>query len=369
MKTTVRDFILDNMTDSNFERLVNMLIIESVRIYRHDELVDIMSEYLIKQKSCYTKSNTFEILNEIKKITHDYCCDYKGEFLAFEEFPYDVNDITTLWMPTTNSADDDSENMEIKISEVNPSMESLEASIIDNDEFDPELELEFNIFDKDLPIDLEPQKFKDSEYRSFNDLKIAFLSKTYEDIEKNYININALNTTNYQEYVLWEKNRIALGLSNFIYEILAYTTEYKLKSNFEQFSNESSHVKIEVDNQFECGYSVHFLLDNRTRYIPKRTHEQYYKMFDCEIEIIPPNFVEYDYLQEDFLFETIYLLAPFTDYLNEELIVPNDSEYVLYDLLEQLIHILTHQGFTKEEQIQEIKYCNEIYMGNLTWRL
>lgn len=365
MKTTVRDFILDNMTDSNFERLVNMLILESVFDPWNDELVDTISEYLNKKKS-YTKNNTFEILNEIKKITHDYPYNYKGECLIVDELLYDVN-ATTLWMPTTNSSDDDSENMEFNISEVNPSMESLEASIIDNDELDPEPELEFNFYDKDLPIDLEPRKFKDSEYRSFNDLKIAFLSETYEDIEKNYININDLNTTNYQEYVFWGKNRIALGLSNFIYEILEYTTEYKLKNNFEQFSNESSHVKIEIDNQYEFGYCVHFLLDNRTRYISDSTHKAYYNYTGgYKIAIEPPKFVDYDELQESLSFEEgIYLLAPFTDYLNEELIVPNVSEDVLYGLLEQLIYILTHQGFTKEEQIKEIKYWNETYVKNL----
>ncbi|KGX89220.1 hypothetical protein [Pontibacillus litoralis] len=334
MKTTVRDFILDNMTDLNFERLVDMLVMNKVfECELEYEMENTIFEYLNKQKSSYTQNNTFEILNEIRKMSVEMEIEIEVEV----EFP-----------------------------EENPSVESPEVPIIDSSENDTE-ELELDISDLYDPF-TRPRIKDKSEYTSFDQLKIAFLSETYESIEKNYIDPFDVNTTNYQRYVYQEKNRIALGLSNFIYESLHYTREHKLKNNFEQFSNEDSHVKIESDDTFNHGYCVHFLLDNRTRYISDRTRRAYYDEYQCEFEIIPPKFVDYNELQEDLSsWEYTYILAPFKAYLNEELIVPDVSENVLYDILEQLIDLLVYQGFTQIKQLIEVNRANGIYEDNIRY--
>lgn len=45
--------------------------------------------------------------------------------------------------------------------------------------------------------------------------------------------------------------------------------------------------------------------------------------------------------------------------MNEEFIVPEISVKVLNEILEQLIHIFTHQGFSEKEQMENINYFNE----------
>ncbi|WP_062106516.1 hypothetical protein [Bacillus niameyensis] len=358
MKTTVKRFILDNMTDSNFEKVVDLLIIESVRIY-DSEISVTVSEYLNKQKPCYSKNNSFEILNEIKKISDAYILNYKEDaFLDWEmEF---LNRPTSQWMPTMNKPEENSDVLELKESIANSSesdSEKVKVEIIDADPFSSDEEIDISDC---LPFGSEPQEKDKLLYNSFSQLKIAFLTETYQNIEKNYINPWDVNATNYQEYVHQEKNKFALGLSNFIYEILHYTTEAKL----EQFSDERSLVKIDNDNEYSDEYCVHFHLDNRTRYISEEVRSAYYKRYDCEFEQEPPKFIEYEILLEYlFNYEYTYILAPFTDYLNEELIVPEVSEK--YGIFEQLIQILTFQGFTKDEQITEICSANKTYENRI----
>lgn len=59
--------------------------------------------------------------------------------------------------------------------------------------------------------------------------------------------------------------------------------------------------------------------------------------------------------------EFTYIVAPFTNYLNEKIMIPDVSESEMYELLEQIIHILTGQGFTEEMQLGDIEYQDEKY--------
>ncbi|KRG12776.1 hypothetical protein [Lederbergia galactosidilytica] len=350
MKTTVRDFILDNMTDQNFEKLVDMLLVDIVSL-SDNEMIDKVSEYLKRQTS-YTQENTFEIVNEIKKLTTNYYPTKTADELPFYDFE-ELNDPTPVWMPTTSKSGE-------------------------------KLNIEKHDHSDDDPLgSSEPLEFNDSEYTFFEQVKIDFRTKTYEDIEKNYLAPWDMNETNYQEIIYQEKNRIALGLSNFIYEVLHYTRENKLENNFEQFSNERSHVKIDIGYVYGVDYSVHFLLDHRSRYVSaerKRAYSNYYSYQDVfkvgdinydygevtvEFSVEPPKFVEYEELWEHLSVGGPYILAPFTAYLNEELIVPEVSKEVLYALFEQLIYLLTYQGFNKEEQLREIIASNKDYAYNL----
>lgn len=363
MKTTVKDFILDNLTDENFEKLVNMLIKENVRMYNNDEMTDTVSTYLNKKKANNAKNNTFEILNEIKKISKFYVVNYKNELLD-NNLP-DLNDLTPVWMPTINHSQESSEKMIIGMPddtlslEINSPMASVK-NISENDSNSAESDISEDEFP--FTSELGEQKYIDSEYTSFDQVKIEFLSEYYSDYDKKYIGSHEINAANYQEHIHQEKNRISLELVNFIYEVLHFTTDEKLEIKFEQFFDEESHVKIENDDGFDHGYSVHFLLDNRTRYMSAKFHKMYYEEYEEKFEIMTPEFIEYDYLQEDLSsYENNYLLAPFTNYLNEVIMVPEYSAEVRYGTLEQFIHVLTHQGFTKEDQINNIKYFNENY--------
>lgn len=306
MKTTVKNFILDNMTDSNFEKLVNFLII--VEIFDNDlfesELSDKITEYISDQNASYTENNTFEKLHSIEKRTDDSNRIRNDEF-SNQELPMD----TPLDMIIDESED------------------------IDNDKVDS----------IDFELEIEP---------------------------------NDVTFSNYQEYVNQKQSILAFKLSHFILGILNYKSDEKLKNNFEQFSNEKSHVKIDDENEHYDGYCVHFLLDNRTRYLSEGVLTEYYNTnrfrvisddpgyntyADFEFKVTPIEFVEYELLQEVLIDDYIYILAPFTDYLNEELIVPKLSKEGLYNILQQFIHLFTIQGFTREEQINNIKYFDENY--------
>lgn len=56
-----------------------------------------------------------------------------------------------------------------------------------------------------------------------------------------------------------------------------------------------------------------------------------------------------------------YILAPFVNYLNEEIIIPKTSKENIYSILYHLISILVGQGFTTKEQISCIRGSNDDY--------
>ncbi|WP_053218231.1 hypothetical protein [Virgibacillus senegalensis] len=317
METTVRDFILDNLTDQHFEKLVNRLIIENVRLYDLDDRTETVSQYLKEQKPSYTKNDSFEIVNEIERMNNPQMMDLK-----------ELNDLIPVWMPTRNNVE-----------------EHPDKGINTDEELDV----------SDSPNGRDP--LNGSEYSSFRQLKIAFLSENPLEREKNDIAPYEVNSTNYKAYVRQEINRVAWGLSNFIYEMLHYSPANKP----EEFPDEKSLVKIRDDEDQQDGYCVHFLLDNRTRYISEEAHQAYLRRWDSAIPIVEPGFMDYFSIWEDYITDKTYILAPFTNYLNEKMIVPELSEEGLMDVLVQLVHFLTLNGFTKEEQIEEIICANSNY--------
>ncbi|WP_062050355.1 hypothetical protein [Bacillus sp. JCM 19034] len=351
MKTTVKDFILNNMTDVHFERLVNMLVIENERIY-YSEMADTITEYVNKQESSYKKNNTFEIVNQIKMLTEQNLI----EFLV--PTTNDLNDSRPLEALLTH-------RLAKKSKDVDPIIETPNVSITVNSSNDLEPELDISDIDLEPELHCEPQNVKDLKAKPiyFTDIKFAFLSNKKEDNDSHYIKANEVNMMNYQEYVSQQKKRVALGLSNFIYEMLHFNSEYKLMNDFKSFSHEESHVKIvNNDSVDDPIYDVHILVDNRTRYIPKNELKYYYDETGIEFSEEPPAFIEYDHLQEDVTMGMHhYILEPFVCYLNEGITIPNLSEKELYDLLEQFIHLFTHHGFTKDEQIESIRYFDKEY--------
>lgn len=104
MKTTVRRFILENMTDTNYEKLVNMLIIESVRMYDF-EIADKITEDIDNQRLEDKENNASEKLHLIEKRFN-----VKGEFtLSEEELPFDPSE-----MMVTNRLEGDSEKARLE---------------------------------------------------------------------------------------------------------------------------------------------------------------------------------------------------------------------------------------------------------------
>ncbi|MFD1850766.1 hypothetical protein [Oceanobacillus bengalensis] len=382
MKTTVKDFILDNLTDKNFEKLVNTLIIEKARFYHggfDDELIDTVENYLSKQNPSYPKGNTFEILNEIKKVSTVYKSNYK-DFLLIEELQdlEALNDTSTSWMPSPENTPEENPKKvkyttreETENSTAEPLEMEFDLSEAATDDFlsDDFLEMSDDVLETS---DDETQK-DNSEYTFIQDINIALIPNGYVGYEDR---LHEMNMENYKEFLHEEKIQTALALANFIYEVLHYSNESKLENNFEEFSNETSHVKITNDHEYIDSYGVQFLLDNRSRYVSDKMKKAFYNMSRSliieeelsyyndsffEFSILPPKFLEYEELIEDLEMEPTYILAPFTFYLNEELFVPKVSDNVLNDILSQLIHVLTFQGFTKEEQISNIKYFNRVY--------
>jgi hypothetical protein len=376
MKTTVREFILANMTDENFGKLVNMLIVEKAWYYNYDhELIDTLENYLNEQSPCYPQNNTFEVMNEIKKVSTLYKSDYR-DALIFDELQdlEALNDISTsLWMPSKNQTEDIPE----KVTDTMPGkIENLSDEPLDcGDCFDTAED--YPLDDDTLEMSNNNSHKDNSVYYHIQDIKIALITDRYAGYQE-----NDLTTENYKEYVHKEKSQTALALANFMYEVLHYTNENRFEHNFNEFSNEPSLVKITDDNKYIEGYGVQFLLDNRTRYVSEKTKGAYYERnesIDAANEgkfgyysmpyfhytVMPPRFVEYMELMEDLKDSQTFILAPFTFYLNEELEVPKVSIEVLYEILEQLIYLLTLQGFIKEEQISNINFFNKDFENKI----
>lgn len=375
MKTTVKDFILDNMTDLHFERLVNLLLIEQVQTFVHS-MEDTISEYVSKQENSYTKNNTFEIVNHIKKISDRYT--YYDILSTDEEVGIiHLNDSSAFEQIKMNRIKKVSGDVEKETHKKKPVIKTPKVSVTTSTDNHLELELDFFDGDDELPFHIDPEISNGTkeEVYDFHNIKFAFLSKNDQVHERNDIDINDLNMTNYQEYVAQQKKKIAWGLSSFIYEILHYKSEYNFKKDFEPFLHEESLVKLEKECEYGYGYEyyVYFFLENRTRYISEETQRIYSEKMqsfynddwgfvaDIRINVEEPRFVECFELQEDIFASDDHMLEPFIYYLKEEMTIPEVSEEGLYGILEQFIHILTFLGYTVEKQIEEIRYIDKYY--------
>lgn len=382
MKTTVKDFILDNLTDKNFEKLVNTLVEENIRYIclNEDNIIDATSNYLNNQNPCYTKDNTFEILNEIKKVSMSYVTDYKDDILLADGLK-PLNDTTMSWMPVKDKVKVE-ENSEESMNTTKKVVGNLPDKSL---EFEPELpfkKTESSVGEVELEIDeleiagVEKRK-GNAEYLSFQDIKIALIPEGQMSYEAK---LPELSIENYKEFLQKNKIQTTLALLNFIYEVFHYSNESKLENKFKEFSNETSHVKITNSPNCTSDYSINFLLDNRSRYAPSEEKKAYYKRsekstdsegrhnlpyFAWDFPVSSPDFLEYEELVQDLEWGPEYILAPFTFYLNEDIVVPKVSDDVLYEILGQVVHVLTFQGFIKEDQLNCIKYFNESYVLNI----
>jgi len=317
MKTTVKDFILENLTDRNFEKLVNTLITEKVRYYTNsdEELVDITSNYLNSQSPIYLENDTFEIVNEIKKV-----------------------------------------------------------KVISAVSLDLELEVDFPQATLNVPSN--HINNNESEYFSLREIKTALL---FDEHTEGKDILGEINIENYQECLQKEKPQITFSLLTFIHEVLSYSDESKFETYYKEFSKEQTYLKIINEQKYMDGYGFLFYLDSKSRHVSQETKAAYRKRSEenvdnegrhnlprdaWEFPVNEPEFLEYTEVIESLEMDYERTLAPFTFYLNKELSIPKFSDEILYDLLEQLIHVLTFQGFTEDEQITNIEYSKKVYEKN-----
>lgn len=360
MKTTVRDFILDNMTDVNFEKLVHNFITNSLWDYDDNyKLIEKATEAL-DQIAINSKDNTFEVLNEIKKMSCYYIANHKNQFLPMGMS--ELNDPASLWKMRIF---DPKEERELEIDE------NFDIGLLGPSGDVKNLKEFFHYY---------PQLRSEPGYYFFDEIKFPYcfsLPNHDRELLDTAIDSSEVDENNYLDYIEQEKRPLALGLANFIYEVLHYTPKNKSKienDQFAGFAHEESLVKIVKDNSYNFNYCVHFFIDNRTRYISEGTHKAYKAReadygYNADLEVIPPGFTEFEALYEDLSSWDItnYILEPFTNYLNEQLTIPKLSEGALYDVFEQLITLLTIQGFTKLEQIQKIISKNKDYEKNFIY--
>lgn len=321
MTATVKSFILNNLTDQNFEKLVNMLIVDKIYLYGLDEL-EFLEDYLNGQTPSYSQEETYEILNEIKKVTPSQAANYKNELLmdGIEE----LNNLSMEWMPATAST-------------------AVHTTI------------------KNFSSDYETPK-EDFEYTSIHEVKTPLINNPDDDYEEELFDINKENYTDILER---EKDHTALALANFVYEVIYFTNDSKPEIDTGELTSEVSLVKITEDPEYTSGYVIQFLLDNKSRYLTAEQLERYRDHYDIyRYTPAAPEFVKYQAIVDDVQpFVGEYILAPFTFYLNEQLNVPKLSDEESLDVVEQLVHVLTLQGFTKEEQVSTIKYAYREYLN------
>ncbi|WP_062514733.1 hypothetical protein [Halobacillus sp. KGW1] len=335
MKMTVKDFILRNMTDKNFEKLVHARITENVRMYEYDDVTSPLTEYLRTKEGKNFDDASFHTLHEIEKVSEAYRCNYKEELLVKDLG--DLNADTSVWMPTENI------DQPFKREEQRVRNEPLTAVATEH-----EVELE---------LDSHGEPLEDSGYQSFDEISFPFLNEKAVYVEG--IEAHEVNESNYQKYAQQERSNLALGLANFIYELLHYSNDGT--GSMERSAGGESAVEVKEEGEYADGYCVRFFLDNRTRYLSNETHLSFLRRYETSIPVATPAFVEYTAIWEDFLTENNYVLAPFTDYLYEQIKVPEDSEESVWQVLEQFVHILTLNGFTKEEQVENIVFTNNDY--------
>lgn len=345
MKTTVRSFILDNMTDIHFEKLVHSLIIDSIVVYQPDDIVLEKVQDYLNELAIESSVHTFESLNEIKRMSTHYVANYENQFLP--RGMSELNETTPSW------------KMKVYDPQEEPELE------FDLDEMDSSV----NVQDVKTFFTYYPQLKGERGYLFFDELQLPFRFSLPRDSELFIDKIDASNVdeSNCLDYIDQDLRQVALGLANFLFEVIHYTPTNKLESDlFEEISR----VKIETDSRYSFGHCVHFLLDNRTRYVSEGTQQAYSERGDGKLEVVSPGFVEFDSLYEDLSLGdivTTHILEPFTNYLNEPLTIPELSAEALYDVLEQLIMLLTTQGFTKLEQRQHIISENKNYEKNIAY--
>lgn len=339
MKTTVKEFILDNMTDNNFKMLVEDLVINDARNLVWDMEYKV-EDYLKKVRSNHIMSNTFEIINEIEKISDSYPVEYKENNVLKSDM--NINSIIDkkLFYPQYNKE------------------ESIRYKVDSEQETDT-LHL---ISSTEETVDLSKDN---KEYTSFQQLRIEhYLS----NIDEDYLlpigdpDITDLNDSNYKELLYHLRNVKGYDLCKFLYEVLHFTSEDKMELGSKNSFKEEALIKIEYDgnNNFE---DIYFLLDKRYAYASEDMWSKpiygYYGSYDDSIE---PMFVCYEYLYEmNKLSAPEYILAPFVNYLNEKIIIPKTSKENTYNILYHLMSILVGQGFTTEEQISYIRGSNDDY--------
>lgn len=349
MKTTIKEYILENMTDRNFEKIIHTMISNEVfRNVPDDYLLNMVTEHM-EELSTQVEETAIDMKQQIINMPAYYIANYKGEFLP--RGMKELNDPVSTW----------------------------QMNVVD---LDAALELEMSgmdLFDSSGGVrDLKyffasyPELIKEQGNFFFDELKFPYHFNNADDREMSmdYIEAYDVDEKNYTEYIEQEKRTLVVKMANFIYEVLHYSRDHKMeRPQFEGYTVEESYVKIEKDTSYPSGYAVSFLVDNRTRYISAETQRAYSNWAENEeLAEIAPGFVEFETLLEDLSLWDIkrdYMLEPFTSYLNEELTLPTLSETATYDLLEQLVLLLTRQGFIKSEQIQEIKAENESYEANV----
>ena len=279
MNTTVKGFIINNLSDEHFERLVYRLIIEEFCKYEPN-LSDQGTAYYL-QNRCYTEKNTYTILQAIQNLQKE-------------------------------------------------DLDSLYHSIV-------KMPIAFLEGEPALEIDLEAHEVTESNYQLFIDQEL--LNKTADLIR-----------------FIYEVSESRPG------EPLAVRSElYNEWLKFEGHTGTPSRSYVEISNRagYSFGYCVCMLLDSRTRYVSAEAQSSYRSRWDADVPVSAIKFAEFDEIAEDLEMDNEYRLEPFTHYLNEPITVPPVSDEVIYDLVEQLIILLTAQGFTEQEQQESVHHYDQ----------
>lgn len=318
MKTTVKDFILDNMTDLNFIKLVHTLLIN--RIDEDDpyfdmfDVLDKVDDYFAKHIRNEVKDHSFLILNEIKKIPEDYQIDSPKNNDNKNDIELDVDGDEELDATPIRSDFDDSANY--------PQNSSLD-----------------NV-----------------EYVYFKNLTFPFSFMNHSDEYDLYP--DTVNDENLENYIQLEMDWLAFRLSQFLFQVLHAKSEEKQELDLSRLSHNGSLVKIDKDNYGD--YAVHLFLDHRTRYFPEDMLKRRFEI-GRPIVIIDPRFVEFGEIYEDLTFyEMCWILQPFTNYLHEEMLIPEEID--IFSMLEQLILIFTFHGVTVNEQMKNLEEYGESFV-------
>lgn len=367
MNTTVKRFMLDHLTDQRFEMIVNELLKERARYYNvSDELYSMVDDYVSELPMSYSEPNTFEIIEEIKKVSTAFVSYYQDEVESeILGDLWDLSQFSLTWMP--------SEQPEVKPTWVTRTTSAPPTMDIENE---PPLEddtlewLASSSGSENVHVAAEE---KEEQYPTIQHIECALIPKGYIGYDDR---LAELDEQNYKELINQFKPQLALALVNFIYEVIHFSNPNSLASVFGELTTDTSYVNITEDSDCEHGYGIQIYLEHRSMYASQRVKEHYeertkdwigadsrYKQGNdvLAFPVTTPEYNRYVEMIEDLDATPQYLLAPFTFYLNEEITLPSQDSLVINDLLFQFIHVLTFQGFTKEEQVATIRYANEHY--------
>lgn len=367
---TVKEFILSQLTDQRFEQVVNKLIEEDVWYHlSDDEILSLIRKYLADTPALYAKPDTFQILEEIQKVSTSYVSDYKQELKAgtLEDLK-GLGELSFSWMPGRQSQSEKITRNQIE-SDLEPVLDGQQ---------EPPLEAGLDWFDEDLDHSTSHVYAGASDkYGAIHQIECLLTSNGDIEFENR---IYELNEQNYKRIVDQLKQQTTLALVNFIYEVLHYSNSHKLASVLGNSDDGASYVKVSKHTEKENGYDINIFLEHRSKYLSEETKKIFVKKVNIFSEEgttytssftmdkfpeINSGYVCYDALIEDLEVSSEYLLAPFTFYMNEEITLPNFDSRLLDDLLFQLIHIFTFHGFTKEDQIKQIMSANQTYEQRL----